>query len=172
MPRIRDLKAQLDDKLEQAAYKEFCRRRWPSNNGKPICPKCGHRDKFYTIHPQGRSQHGCYSCPDPACDHQFTPTAGTIFHGNKRSYATLMMIIEMVEAEGLAPQGRGNRTGYDKSSGISALELKRRTGTQYKSAYVLWKKLRACNGSWFTTPPPDGAKTWKGYWQRSVGAKT
>lgn len=26
---------------EEAAYRRFCRLRWPENNGEPICPACG-----------------------------------------------------------------------------------------------------------------------------------
>ncbi|MCY4579831.1 MAG: transposase, partial [Chloroflexi bacterium] len=56
---------------EDAAFRRFCRLRWPDTDGAPVCPACGCLD-IYDLTTRRR-----FKCA--ACHHQFSVTSGTIF---------------------------------------------------------------------------------------------
>lgn len=112
---------------DDLAYSAFLQWRWPETEGKPICPACDH-GRIYNISTRRRFKcAGCYT--------QFSATTGTVFASRKMTFAN---IIEVLNLLGKVP----------------ALELSRRIGSQYKTAFVLAHKLRG------------NPSEWVGYWQR------
>lgn len=104
---------------EEAAYRRFCRLRWPETNGKPICPRCGF-DKTYGI--RTRRKFKCHTC-----HHQFSVTSGTIFASHKLRFVDLLGAIALIA---------------NAAKGLSALQLARTIDVSYKTAFVLLHKLR------------------------------
>jgi len=91
--------------------------RWP--NG-PICPKCG------AVTVSRIKVRGQFDCN--ACRHQFSVTAGTIFHDSHLPvWKWFLAAYMMVEAK----------------KGISANQIKRIIGTSYKTAWYLCHRIRA-----------------------------
>jgi transposase-like protein len=117
---------------EEAAV-TFCRLRWPSTGGEPICPSCGGLVCYrYRSRP-------VFKCK--ACCHQFSATSGTLFAWHKlplRLY--LLAIVLFVNAV----------------KGLSALHLGRDLGVSYKSAFVLAHKLREAMASELAALPALG----------------
>lgn len=104
---------------EDAAYRTFCRMRWPENDGNAVCPRCGCADA-YAI-PTRRK----FKCK--ACHHQFSVTSGTIFASRKMAFVDLLAAILIV---------------VNGAKGVSAVQLSRDLDCQYKTAFVLGHKLR------------------------------
>jgi hypothetical protein len=87
---------------EEAAYRRFCRLRWPETDGAPVCPACGCVD-VYDIASRRR-----FKCA--ACQRQFSVTSGTIFASRKLSFVDLLAAICLV---------------VNASKGTSAVQLSR-----------------------------------------------
>ncbi|MEQ1648436.1 MAG: IS1595 family transposase [Hyphomicrobiaceae bacterium] len=104
---------------EDAAFATFCHLRWPENDGKPVCPKCGCLDAFNI---KTRRKFKC-----KGCHHQFSPTSGTIFASRKMDYVDLLAAICTV---------------VNGAKGVSALQLARDIDCQHKTAFVMCHKLR------------------------------
>jgi transposase-like protein len=104
---------------EDAAYKTFCKLRWPLTNGEPVCPRCGCLDAYEIA---TRRKFKC-----KACWHQFSVTSGTIFASRKMAFTDLLAAICIV---------------VNGAKGIAALQLSRDLDCQYKTAFVLSHKLR------------------------------
>lgn len=104
---------------EAKAYRRFCALRWPETNGAPVCPRCGCLE-FYDLKARRR-----FKCA--ACHHQFSATSGTIFASRKLSYVDLLGAVCLF---------------VNASKGMSAVQLSRDLGVQYKTAFVLMHKLR------------------------------
>ena len=104
---------------EDAAYRRFCRLRWPDADGAPVCPACGCLD-IYDLSTRRR-----FKCA--ACHHQFSVTSGTIFASRKLSFVELLGAICLF---------------VNASKGLSAVQLSRDLDVQYKTAFVLMHKLR------------------------------
>ncbi|MGO9985564.1 MAG: IS1595 family transposase, partial [Rhodomicrobium sp.] len=102
---------------EDKAYETFCRMRWA--DGKPICPKCGGTD------PYSISSRRKFECR--ACGHQFSVTSGTIFASRKMKFVDLLAAIVILA---------------NAVKGVSMLQLSRDLDCQYKTAFVLARKLR------------------------------
>lgn len=111
--------AQIAAMSESKCCEYFRHIRWQSNNGKPICDECG-SVKCYTI--KSRKQFRCKEC-----FHTFSVPSGTLFHSHKMSFKTMLLAIMLFT---------------NATKGISALQLARDLGVQYKSAWVLAHKLR------------------------------
>ena len=117
---------QIANMSEDEAIKIFESKRWASNDGKPVCPNCG-CTKSYTINfkrngvPKKR-----YKCS--ACRKQYTVTTGTVFAHHKLPLKTYLYATSVFS---------------NAVKGISALQMKRAIGTQYKTAFVLSHKIRA-----------------------------
>jgi len=104
---------------EKAAYRRFCKLRWPDTDGAPICPKCGCLEHYDL---KSRQRFKC-----AACHHQFSATSGTIFASRKLSFVDLLSAICLF---------------VNASKGLSAVQLSRTVDVQYKTAFVLMHKLR------------------------------
>lgn len=104
---------------EDAAYGLFCEMRWPDTDGEPVCPRCGCCEAY---HISSRRKFKCV-----ACHHQFSVTSGTIFASRKLSFTDLLAAIVLF---------------VNGAKGISALQASRDLDVQYKTAFVLFHKLR------------------------------
>lgn len=104
---------------EEAAYRRFCRLRWPEADGAPVYPLCGCLD-IYELATRRR-----FKCA--ACHRQFSVTSGTIFASRKLSFADLLGAICLF---------------VNASKGLSAVQLSRDLDVQHKTAFVLMHKLR------------------------------
>lgn len=104
---------------EDAAYRRFCRLRWPETKGAPICPLCGCID-VYDLTTRRR-----FKCA--ACHRQFSVTSGTIFASRKLAFVDLLGAICLL---------------VNASKGLSAVQLSRDLDVQHKTAFVLMHKLR------------------------------
>jgi transposase-like protein len=110
--------------IEAFNSEERCRKylaalRWP--NG-VRCLKCG-AAHVYTVHTRGR-----YECAEKICRHQFSVTAGTIFHDSHLPlWKWMLTAYMMVEAK----------------KGVSANQLKRTLKVSYKTAWYLCHRVRA-----------------------------
>lgn len=104
---------------EDAAYRKFCEIRWPETDGEAVCPRCG---CFETYSISTRRKFKC-----KACHHQFSVTSGTIFASRKMEFVDLLAAICIVA---------------NAAKGVSAIQLSRDVGCQYKTAFVLAHKIR------------------------------
>jgi transposase-like protein len=104
---------------EEAAYRRFCRLRWPETKGAPVCPICGCLD----IHDLTTRRR--FKCT--ACHRQFSVTSGTIFAARKLAFVDLLGAICLF---------------VNASKGLSAVQLSRDLDVQHKTAFVLMHKLR------------------------------
>jgi len=104
---------------EEAAYRRFCRLRWPETDGAPHCPVCGCID-VYDLSTRRR-----FKCA--ACHRQFSVTSGTIFASRKLPFVDLLGAICLF---------------VNASKGLSAVQLSRDLDVQHKTAFVLMHKLR------------------------------
>jgi transposase-like protein len=105
----------------------FLRLRWPSTDGKPVCPGCG-----CSI---------CYACPrsggNPrwrckACRNDFSVTSGTLFAWHKLPVRTYLLAVAAF---------------CNEVKGKSMLAFARELDVQYKTAFVLTHKLREAMAS-------------------------
>lgn len=104
---------------EDAAYGVFCDLRWADTDGDPVCPRCGCTEA-YAISTRRK-----FKCV--ACHHQFSVTSGTIFASRKLSFTDLLAAIVLF---------------VNGAKGLSALQASRDLDVQYKTAFVLFHKLR------------------------------
>ena len=104
---------------EEAAYAKFCALRWTDTGGEPVCPRCGGLDAYRIT---TRRKFKC-----KACGHQFSVTSGTIFASRKLSFVDMLAAICIIA---------------NAAKGLSALQLSRDVGVQYKTAFVLAHKIR------------------------------
>jgi len=104
---------------EDAAYQAFCEMRWPDTEGEAVCPRCGCVESYNIA---TRRKFKCV-----ACLHQFSVTSGTIFASRKLSFTDLLAAIAIF---------------VNGAKGISALQASRDLDVQYKTAFVLFHKLR------------------------------
>lgn len=104
---------------EDAAYAKFRALRWPETDGEAVCPRCGCAEA-YDIATRRK-----FKCK--ACYHQFSVTSGTIFASRKLSFMDMLAAICIIA---------------NASKGLSAVQLSRDVGVQYKTAFVLAHKVR------------------------------
>lgn len=104
---------------EDAAYRRFCRLRWPETGGAPVCPVCRCLD-IYELTTRRR-----FKCA--ACHRQFSVTSGTIFASRKLAFVDLLGAICLF---------------VNASKGLSAVQFSRDLNVQHKTAFVLMHKLR------------------------------
>lgn len=116
--------AQVMRLSEDEAYQTFKAIRWAENGGKPICPRCGSVEAY-----EYKARRIC-KCKD--CGAQFSITTGTIFASRKLSVRNILAAIAIF-ANG--------------AKGLSALQLSRDLGCQYKTAFVLLHKMREALGA-------------------------
>lgn len=104
---------------EEAAFTMFKQIRWDDSDA-VVCPVCGVQDHHYFK--ATRQQWQC-----KACHHTFSVTSGTLFAFHKLPLKVYLAAIALY---------------VNAAKGISALQLSRDLGVQYKTAFVLAHKLR------------------------------
>ncbi len=116
---------------EAEAYKLVERLRWP--NG-PVCPHCGVIDHAYYLEPKegprktrtgNTSDRRVWKCG--ACRKQFSVLVGTIFEDSRIPLSKWLLAIHEMCAD---------------KNGVSALELSRKLGITYKSAWFMAHRIR------------------------------
>lgn len=118
---------------EEEAYEAFVQIRYAETNGEPYCPHCSCAVAYrITANRRSRAKEPTeagvrrlFKCK--ACHKQFTVTAGTIFASRKMEIRDILYAIVKF-ANG--------------AKGVSALQLSREMGCNYRTAFVLLHKLR------------------------------
>jgi transposase-like protein len=118
---------------EDAAYASFRAIRWHETNGAPVCPRCGGLEA-YDITTRRK-----FKCK--ACGHQFSVTSGTLFASRKMAFVDLMAAICLV---------------VNASKGLSMVQMSRDLDCQYKTAFVLFHKIREAMASARPQAPLEG----------------
>lgn len=118
---------------------------WP--NG-PFCPKCGSFDvkrlptqlgRKTKAHPDGTERKGVVQCN--GCRQQFTVTVGTVFESSKVPLNKWLL---------------ANHLLVSSKKGISAHQLSRMLGVQYKTAWFMAHRIREAMVSTDDTPMGGG----------------
>ena len=107
---------------EAEAEAMFCKVRWSTTEGEPVCPSCGGVDAYECRRPNGALRFRCR-----ACKKDFSITSGTLFASHKlplRGYLSAIAIF------------------CNEVKGKSMLALSRDLGLSYKSSFVLCHKMR------------------------------
>jgi len=100
--------------------------RWPSG---VACIACGSL-KVSRITRETKSKNKrtrIYQCLEPECKHQFSPTAGTIFHDSHLSLQKWFMAIALI---------------CEAKKGVSACQMQRHLGVNYRTAWHLCHRIR------------------------------
>jgi transposase-like protein len=118
---------------EEAAYQSFCKVRWASTNGAPVCCRCGCTDAYEI------STRRKFKCK--GCSYQFSVTSGTIFASRKMAFVDLLAAICLI---------------VNGSKGLSMVQVSRDLDCQYKTAFVLSHKIREAMTSERPSQPLDG----------------
>jgi len=102
-------------------------KRWP--DGKIRCIRCGN-DKVSRIQrktPSKNKRTRLYSCLEPTCKHQFSPTTDTLFHDSHlplhKWFAAVALIVHA-------------------KKGISAKQMERHLGVNYRTAWYMGHRIR------------------------------
>ena len=111
---------------EDEARETFEKLRWSDTGGEPVCDNCGCTDSYTLNVTKNGKQIRRYKCL--GCRKQYTVTSGTLFANHKLELRTYLMAIIIFT---------------NAVKGISASQMSRALGVQYKTAFVLVHKLRA-----------------------------
>lgn len=104
---------------DEAAESAFRNIRWADTDGEAVCPECGSLEHYnLKTRPVWKCKH---------CKKQFSITSGTIFHSRKLSIRDILGAIAIFT---------------NGAKGVSALNLSRDLGVDYKVAFVLCHKMR------------------------------
>ena len=106
---------------EEEARNVFRMLRWTDTEGEAVCPRCG-CDTCYSL--TSRKKWRC-----KACTYDFSVTSGTIFADRKMAFRDILLTIFKF---------------VNSVKGLSALQLSREIGCDYKVAFVMLHKLREC----------------------------
>lgn len=112
---------------EEEARITFEKLRWESTDGVPVCVTCGCTES-YTINTTSKSGKTIRRYKCKGCKTQYTVTSGTLFASHKLELRDYLMAIVIFA---------------NAVKGISASQMSRALGVQYKTAFVLLHKLRA-----------------------------
>lgn len=104
---------------DEAAFERFRELRWGKGE-EVVCPQCGVVGRHWFV-PSRRQ----WRCKD--CGHSFSVTSGTIFAHHKLSLRVYLGAVAIYT---------------NAVKGLSALQMSRDLGVQYKTAFVLMHKLR------------------------------
>jgi transposase-like protein len=107
---------------DEQAETTFCKVRWPDNDGKPVCPRCGGLDAYSARRPTGALRFRCRECKA-----DFTITSGTLFDSHKLPLKGYLAAIAIF---------------CNEVKGKSMLAMSRDLGVSYKTAFVLCHKMR------------------------------
>jgi hypothetical protein len=102
---------------EDAAYRRFCKARWPDG---PSCPRCG------VLAPWAIRRRR-FKCREKTCRCEFSVTSGTIFANRKLPFRSILAIISM---------------SANAVKSKAALQVARELGVEYKTAWANLMKLR------------------------------
>ncbi len=105
----------------------FAAIRWPSTNGRPVCPVCACDAVYDCRRPNGSARWRC-----KACRKDFSLTSGTLFAFHKLPLVVYLAAILIF---------------VNEVKGKSALALSRDLDVQYKTAFVLAHKIREAMAS-------------------------
>jgi Transposase zinc-ribbon domain len=100
--------------------------RWPSG---VACIACGSL-KVSRITREAKSKNKrtrIYQCLEPQCKHQFSPTAGTIFHDSHLPLQKWFFAIVLI---------------CEAKKGVSACQMQRHLGVNYRTAWHLCHRIR------------------------------
>ncbi|GMV25497.1 MAG: hypothetical protein AMXMBFR58_15280 [Phycisphaerae bacterium] len=98
--------------------------RWPEG---AVCSHCG--SQSVTLLKGKATRPGVYKCKEKGCRKQFTVTTGTIFHGSHVPLRDWVYVFTRMCAS---------------KKGVSALQIKRELGCQYKTAWFMCHRIRYC----------------------------
>ncbi len=118
---------------EEAAYDAFKKIRWADNDGDAYCPHCG----CLTVWEYKSRK--LFKCK--ACEKKFSVTSGTIFASRKLPIRDILAAIAIF---------------VNGVKGYPALQLSRDLDVQYKTAFVLFHKLREAMTSAADRSPLNG----------------
>ena len=104
---------------DEAAFNSFRELRWGKGE-EVVCPECGVAERHWFL--PSRRQWRC-----KACTHTFSVTSGTIFAHHKLPLRVYLGAVALYT---------------NAVKGLSALQMCRDLGVQYKTAFVLMHKLR------------------------------
>lgn len=100
------------------------RRSKQETEGKPVCPRCSCLDNYFC------KSESLWKCK--GCGYRFSVTSGTIFASRKMALRDILAAIAIF---------------VNGAKGHSALQLSRDLDCQYKTAFVLYHKIREALGS-------------------------
>lgn len=127
---------------ETKAFEHFEKILW---NGNPVCPKCGARDRIYTLEGVkdkiGRVRLGLKKCGH--CRSQFTVKIGTVFESAHLPLHKILQAVYLMCAS---------------KRGISAYHMHRTLEITYRSAWFLCRRIREAMGDG-SLAPMGGAGT-------------
>lgn len=108
---------------EDEAHAMFAKRRWGKHGESvQVCPDCGSIDSHYVI--RGRRQ---WRCRAAGCGRTFSVTSGTKLQDHKLPLRKIMQALWLY---------------ITAVKGVSALEMSRRIGVAYQTAFTLLHKFR------------------------------
>jgi transposase-like protein len=116
-------------KSEEAARQHLEAIRWPTG---PVCPHCGVVGGHYALTGTGgakgtKARPGLYKCHEYRCRKQFSVTVGTVFERSKIPLSKWLMAVHLMCAS---------------KKGISAKQIERMFGIQYRSAWFMCHRIR------------------------------
>jgi hypothetical protein len=123
--KLIDIHKQFDSNDKCLDYLE--KMRWPSG---VACIACGSL-KVSAITRETKSKNKrtrIYQCLEKECKHQFSPTAGTIFHDSHLPLEKWFMAIAII---------------CEAKKGVSACQMQRHLGINYRTAWHLCHRIRA-----------------------------
>ena len=125
---------------EAKCYRVLYKARWPQGF---LCPCCQNRSRS-RFRREGRIYYQCR-----ACRHQTTLVSGTLFQNTKLSLTTWFLALYLLTST---------------KTNLSALELKRHLGVNYKAAWRLKHKVMQGHGRTRGSPPTGNWTTpiWAG----------
>ncbi len=122
---------------EEEAVDAFVALRYAETEGEPFCPHCQCSAVYQSNRNVKNRKTGkvvkklrIFKCA--SCLRQFSPTSQTIFASRKLEYRDILLAIAL---------------WTNGAKGTSALEMTRHLGVQYKTAFVLFHKLREAMGA-------------------------
>ncbi|MGD9730332.1 MAG: transposase [Bradyrhizobium sp.] len=122
--RIANGKLRADDAVgmeEEQVWAAMRLIRWPETKGAPLCPKCDAERPYFL------STRNKWRCR--LCGHHFSLLSGTILASGKMPLRNYLFALGMI---------------LDRAGWESIMQLSRELGCNYRTAYYLFQKMKAC----------------------------